>query len=203
LAIVLLATAMAGGNLLFQRWSSHRALEFWGTEAVETIRNAADVEVFKLAFDTSAKRDERDGTSNGATLGRLAIGGTEVPIAKVAVVSHADPAKPRARGLMHVRRELVFDSLYDWEAPPGNHNNHPPDKRPSDDGPTAWAYAIRFTGPKNDGALVIVLDRSCRVLAVASDPTRRLAIRSNEDGASPLAAFIQEQFAEDDATPVE
>lgn len=161
LGILLLAVVMATGNMAFQIWATHRTLDHWGGEAWQQIASAGRVEVLKLRVDGGDASAETIQTSRR----RLFV------VRKIEA-SHA-------QGLLHARRALLRDTLFDWHDPPI-------EKRKS------WRYAMRFG---EEGELVtLLLDETCLWVAAADDEDHPLRIRPIEDGTSPLRPFIEEQF---------
>jgi hypothetical protein len=165
-AIFLLAFALAVGNMVFQTDSSGRAVEHWGPEAARLILTASHVEVLEL--DAPADLGSRE---------LLEVGPEHLAIVRRCDASHAP-------GILHFRRALVTDRLYDWNAPPS----------PS---PT-WRYALRFR--EEEAEVVLLLDESCLYCAAGDSSDRVIALRP-VDQRSPLQAFVQEQFSRQAAPP--
>jgi hypothetical protein len=159
LGILLLAILLAGGNMMFQARSSQRAVEYWGREAAQRMRAAPHVEVLQLSESESAAEFVQAGSR------------------RLSVVREVDAS--RAPGLLHVRRALTSDGLYDWEA-----------KAPA--GEIVWRYALRFREDENESTLL--LDGACLIVAAAKQPDNPLHIRPNPRNESPLKAFVEEQF---------
>jgi hypothetical protein len=160
LAILLLAIALAVVNMVVQTRSSQRAVEHWGAQAARLILTASRVEVLQLGDK------EGDGTADfiEASPQRLPIAGRR--------------DASQSPGILHVRRALVSDSLYDWDALPSQS--------------PVWRYALRFR--EGDATFTLLLDDACSVIQAAENDASRLPIRANPKGGSPLEAFIQEQF---------
>ena len=159
LGILLLAILLAGGNMMFQTRSSQRAVEYWGREAAQRILAGQHVAVGQLS--------DSESTSEFLQVGSR----------RLAVMPEVDAS--RAPGLLHVRRALTSDGLYDWEA-----------ELPS--GEVVWRYALRFRDGEDESTLL--LDGACLTVAAAEKADCPMRIRPNKHNVSPLKAFIEEQF---------
>lgn len=95
LAILAIALASGGFSWWF-RWSAtHRAAAFWGPEAATTIRDAQQVDAFRLAGA---------GESTDVT---LKVGDRVYPVEK-----RIDASK--GHGLIHLKQALLEDRSYEW-----------------------------------------------------------------------------------------
>lgn len=164
--LLALGLALAGGNLVWQWWFARQPMEYWGTAGAALIVNAPQVEVLEL---------EATGPPDGA--------GPANGNAEVLLVGHEAHRITRrveassARGLIHVRRGLVNQGLFDFRAGP------PPE-------PIEWRYGVRFVAPGAECRVIVSGDGRwvCRPdgepLAIAPDPR----------GRSPLLPFLEEQL---------
>src|SRR5436305_4957905 len=118
LGILLLAVALAVGNMVFQTYASGRAVSHWGADAARLILTASHVDILKL---------EPAGASSVANAEYVdAFGGRRFEIVQEIDIS-------QARGVLHLRRALVADNLYQWQP----RLETPPNWR-------EWRYALRF-----------------------------------------------------------
>jgi len=165
LGILLLALALAVGNMVFQTYASGRAVGYWGSDAARLMLTASQVEILKLE---PASGDAAD--ADGAYL--------DVGSQRFAIVKRVDISQ--ARGALHFRRALVADNLYLWERP----LEMPPPWR-------KWRYALLFL--QRDAVFTLLLAEGCAAVS-GLDDARPLGVRTGENGGSPLCDFITEQF---------
>ena len=135
-ALLLLGLAAAITGIWFQWQQTRRCLEFYGPAAARRIAAAPTVELLLV--------------QPGQGAGQL---GAQSPI---------DISK--APGLVHLRRGLVEDANFSWQAGGGA----VPERLPLD----AWDVAFVFTEPGGQTTLVIDLDASGGALAVVGQPGR-------------------------------
>src|SRR5262245_41294466 len=102
LAILLLAVGLAVVNMIVQTRASGRAVAHWGPEASHLILSAGGAEILKLepVLPDSPVKPKTEYLDTSAQ--------------RFAIVRRRDISQ--APGVLHVRRALVADSLYDWEA---------------------------------------------------------------------------------------
>jgi hypothetical protein len=167
LAILLLAVALAVVNMIFQTRASGRAVAHWGSEASRLILTASDVEIVKLE-PVAAPSPEDDPTE------QVIVGSRRFAITQRRSASQAP-------GVLHVRRALVADSLYDWQAATDEPQQSP-----------AWRYALRFR--EGESAFTLLLAEGCMAVGTL-EGAPPLPVRANENGRSPLSEFVDEQFA--------
>jgi len=134
--LLLLGVAAAITGVWFQRHQTRRCLAFYGAAAARRIAAAPTVELLLV--------------QPGAGAGRLAIR------------SRIDVSK--APGLVHLRRGLVEDANFNWQASGGAVL----ERLPLD----AWDVAFVFREPIGSTTLVIDLDPSGGGLAVVGQPGR-------------------------------
>ena len=114
-SILLVALVMA---VFAWNWNYNRgrkSMEFWGREAAVLIRQAPQVELWRLAADNDSQ----------AVVERITVSRTPL-----AVVERTDIS--RAQGLLHARFALTEDASFDFS-----------DSRPAQK--PQWDYAVRFT----------------------------------------------------------
>jgi hypothetical protein len=175
LAILLLAVGLAVVNMIVQTRASGRAVAHWGPAAASLILTASHVELLELS--AARQTDEPNVPPRPAPdQESLQIGSD-----RLVVVQRVDAS--RAPGILHARRALVADNLFDWEATPAE--------------PT-WRYAMRYR--EGDSTFTLLFDEACLVSAAQDSPDRLLALRA-DGGESPMRSFIREQFPEG-AAPV-
>ncbi len=158
LSILLLALALAVFSIWYQRSLAWRSQEYFGPQAAELILQAPIVEALKLTPSSGfhANPPERI----------LSVGGQAVVIAQQRDVS-------TARGLANVRRGLLSDRSYDWDAAPAA-------------GSPTWDYALCFKHG----------DREATLLFSTEESQALLAGRSQSLSTSPVTAGLSAFFAE-------
>ena len=164
LGILLLAVALAVGNMVFQTYASGRAVGYWGSDAAKLILTASQVELLEL---------EPAGTSFSANAEYLEVAG-----GRFAIVQKLDISQ--ARGALHFRRALVADNLYEWGRALETPLTWP-----------QWRYALRFRD--GDAAFTLLLAEGCAAVS-GLDNDRPLGVRTDDSGQSPLCDFVREQF---------
>jgi hypothetical protein len=97
--IVLLALTGAGASWLFRYSATRRAAEFWGSNVIQLIRDAPEVNLVRL--------EATDETKELPMHFRLWSSGKQVKAAEFFDVSEA-------RGLTHLRNALLEDRSYSW-----------------------------------------------------------------------------------------
>lgn len=134
--LVLLGLVGAAAGIAYQRLQTRRCLEFYGPDVARLVNAAARVELLRLA--------------PGAAPGRL--------------VAREARDVTLARGLVHLRRGLVEDANFDWQAPAAN--GRLPDE--------AWDLALVFTDPAlpGDRATLVLDTDEGGSLAVVGRPGR-------------------------------
>ncbi|MEX2113919.1 MAG: hypothetical protein WD845_12085 [Pirellulales bacterium] len=120
IAIVGVGLLAASLSVLYHRQSGRQVLELWGTETALLVARAQEVRVLELrSADAAAPLD------GDTPIQRLGIGGRFYLVAKA-----KDAAE--ARGLSNIRRAMVLDASYDWNA--AGETNVP-----------TWQYAMEFS----------------------------------------------------------
>jgi hypothetical protein len=148
--LVLLGLTAAITGIWFQRHQTHRCLEFYGAAAARRIAAAPTVELLLVR--------------PGAGPGRL--------------TAHTRIDVSKAPGLVHLRRGLVEDANFNWQASGGADGAAAP-RLPLD----AWDVAFVFTesgdtrsatslGDQDRATLVIDFDPTGGTLAMAGQPGR-------------------------------
>src|SRR5438034_11629008 len=92
LGILLLAVALAVGNMIFQTRASGRAVGYWGSDAAKLILTASRVDMLKL---------EPAGAATSANADHVDVAGGR----RFEIVQEVDISQ--ARGALHFRRALV------------------------------------------------------------------------------------------------
>lgn len=145
LAVALVATL---ASLWYHIQNGRRALAFWGAETGLLIARAPLIDAIELAaadqpaVDPGAPTSEPASAAGSATnskgidarpVQRFGLGGKFYQAVAVKDAS-------QARGVSNIRRALVLDVTYQWDAPPA--------------GDPTWEYALEFRdGPRS--ALVL------------------------------------------------
>lgn len=171
-AILGVAVALGLMNLAYQQRRTARSVEYWGA-AHRALIVGEQVDVLLLQEATAAPADGE----------LLQVGPRQYRVAQ-----RKDGTG--VRGLLHVRRALLDDGAYRWE-------QSPPQQAP------VYRYAIRFASdeaeqtPQAGPAAVVLFNRDGSWIQ-GQDCPHPLAVRNNEQGVPPFAAFLAEQFAEDE-----
>lgn len=134
--LLLLGVAAAITGVWFQRHQTRRCLEFYGPAEARRITSAPAVELLLVQPGTGP--------------GRLAAQ-TRIDVSK-------------APGLVHLRRGLVEDANFNWQAGGGA----VPERLPLE----SWDVALVFSEPIGSTTLVIDFDPSGGALAVVGQPGR-------------------------------
>jgi hypothetical protein len=183
--VLLLAVLMAGGNFLYQYFSTRDALEFWGHDAAELFRSESTMTVALLAPADAIPEASDTETASQA----FNIGGVDY-------LSGEQNDATSAGGNLHFRRALLQRRLYDWTTSP----------RPvPDDASIVWRYAVTFDDDNDQITLVFSDDANHVAMAMPSgailtpsrtfvQPDKMLNLAPNEEGVSPVKAFLDEQF---------
>lgn len=150
-AIIAIAVLAIGGalfNWTYQRELHRRSLELWGAELARLIVQAPEVEAMRLtpadASDAAPAADEQPAEIISVD------GGAWRVVDRVRIETPS-----QAPGSTHLRRSLVNDKSFDWEAA-------------GDDCQPDWQYAVRFREGDTEQTLVIDLDCP-RVALVGGD----------------------------------
>jgi len=137
--LLLLGVAAAIAGVWFQRHQTRRCLAFYGAAAARRIAAAPNVELLLL--------------QPGADRGQL-VARSQIDVSK-------------APGLVHLRRGLVEDANFNWQAS-GRPDGAAAERLPLE----AWDVAFAFSEPLGRTTLVIDLDASGGALAVVGQPGR-------------------------------
>ncbi len=167
LGILLLATGMAIFNLLYQRQRSTHTGAYWGDERLAIVA-AECVDIILLEPENPSNARQND------------EGQFTIALQKYREVQSKEGSQ--APGLLHVRRALVDDGAFQWDAAP----------RPTED--TRYRYALRFSEPGRSPATVLFSGDGMWVYLLGAD--RPIAVRPNAQQTSPFLAFLEEQFVE-------
>ena len=172
MAIIGLAVVLGLLNFAYQQRRTARSVAYWGP-AHRALIVGEQVEVMLLEEAGTAADDDQ----------LLRVGQRQYRVSQ-----HKDG--DGVRGLLHVRRALLDDGAYRWEQPP-------PEQAP------VYRYAIRFASqgaepPPQAGPAAVVLFNRDGSWVQGQDSPRPLAVRNNEQGLPPFAAFLAEQFAEEE-----
>ena len=160
LGIFVLAAVASVLSLAYLSGQSDQARAFWGSDAAALILRAPNVEVWRLGSSASGDAQPPE---------VMNLDGQEMTI-----LEKHDAAE--ARGLVNVRRGLVSDSSFAWNAPP-----------PA--APPTWNYALRFAEGDREAIVLFSLGDDPR--AALAGGTRAVSI---EPVAAGLEAFLEEQF---------
>lgn len=159
LVVSLLALGLAAAVLAigYQRLQTRRCLDFYGVAAARRVSKAPRVELWTLA--------------PGGLPGRL--------------MATARRDISAAKGIVHLRRGLVEDAGFRWDA-------HAPAGRLPDE---TWDYALVFSDPDEEGrtAVVVDLDASGGWLTVAGQPGRAGLARLRAGLAAWISATVPEE----------
>lgn len=138
--LLLLGLAAAVTGIWFQRHQTRRCLEFYGPTVARRIAAAPTVELLLV--------------QPGSGPGRLA--------------AHARVDVSKAPGLVHLRRGLVEDANFRWQASGVAAGGNSPPRLPLE----SWDVAFVFSEPLGLTTLVIDFDPSGGGLAVVGQPGR-------------------------------
>ncbi len=177
-SVLLLAALMAGGNFLYQYLSTRDALQFWGREAAARFHSESKMTVALLEpADPEAEVDPATPT--------YTIGGARY-------IAGQSTDASMAGGNLHFRRALLQQRLYDWE-----HSPLPVPTQPAgSEAAPEWKYVVTFTDP--DGETTLAFSADTYLVTMLNQPAgerQMLKLLPNEEGASPVAAFLAEQFS--------
>lgn len=173
-AIIGVAVALGLFNFVYQQRRTARSVAYWGP-AHRALIVGEQVEVLLLE-ETSTPADE---SVDGEV---LAVGPRPYRVAR-------RKAGSDVRGLLHVRRALLDDGTYHWE-------------QPQPEQPPVYRYAIRFESERQDpqrqdSPAAVVLFNHDGTWIQSLDGPHPLAVRNNDQGLPPFAAFLAEQFVEE------
>jgi hypothetical protein len=182
----LVIVAMLGVGLCaaaFAAWyqyrGQHRAHDHWGTTSAVLIAEAPQVTVLSLGESGPQEEStfqDQTADSEAAAPRRLEFGERSWQ-----VLSTKDGRA--APGIKNIRRALVLDTTFDWNA-------LPLDEEPE------WQYAIGFTDNRN-WATVLFDFETGRVALTGAKKTARLDPAANKE----LQEFFTEQFADEASQP--
>jgi len=133
--LLLLGLAAAITGIWFQWQQTRRCLEFYGPSAARRIAAAPTVELLLVRAGTGASR----------------------------LAAHTRIDVSKAPGLVHLRRGLVEDANFNWQA-----GGVAQPRLPS----AAWDVALVFSEPLGSTTLVIDFDSAGGALAVVGQPGR-------------------------------
>lgn len=131
LAIFGVAAAVGLFSVGYHHWLSHRAIRWWGDDAVALVVDSPSVEAIFLEPAGSGTTGK-----SAAHQETLTVGGADYLIVQKKDVSAVD-------GMVHLRHGLVEDPNFDWSAPPP-------------DSPVRWRFALRFSNGARQ--LTVVFD---------------------------------------------
>lgn len=179
LAVALVATL---ASLWYHIQNGRRALAFWGAETGLVIARAPLIDAIELARadEGSLKPDApasepgspatKSSTVDERPVQRFGLGGKFYQAVAVKDAS-------QARGVSNIRRALVLDVTYQWDAPPA--------------GDPTWEYALEFRdGPRS---ALVLFDFSTHQVGLAMGTTNiQLDPAANDD----WRKFFVEQLGE-------
>ena len=167
-AALLIAGGMTAGIAWWYNLARTRqALAYWGTEAVDLVRDAPRVTAYRVAFDREAARATSD---NPAFVHPQSLAPANV--LDVRNISHA-------RGLVHLRHALLDDRSIAW-------SEHPAGAGDVD-------YILTFE--KGESRLVVFFPGDFAWMA-ASGGTARHRDEFSTVSTRPIAAGLREYFAD-------
>lgn len=158
---------MAAGAWWYYYDQQRRPMALWGPGAARLIAQAPHVEAWQLADP----QDPAAGEAIDGVLETMIVGGQRLRVA-------ARRDASQAPGLSHLRKALMNDGCFAWDA-----------KKPGQAIP--WRYALRFTDNVQQATLLFTED------------ARRVQLLENggEASLSPvaegIATFLKEQFPEE------
>jgi hypothetical protein len=160
------ALAAALSSLWYHYRTGHRSVEFWGSDTAVLIAKAPQAEALRLAAADS------NGADNGSR-----------PLAALGLTVVEQSPLGQARGFSNIRRALVQDATFDWQA-----------RRPMT--APAWRYALRLV----DGSrtAIVLFDFESSQIALATAPA---AASLDRDAALGLQTFLEEQFPNSSRPP--
>jgi len=179
--VIVTIVVVALGAATFAAWYQYRgqknALDFWGTTSAVLIAEAPQISIFELGEAGPAEPDQDESET---------MVEEEAESPHPTSLEYADRAwkvltvKPghEAPGIKNIRRALVQDTTYDWQATPS-------DVEPE------WQYAIAFTDNRN-WATVLFDFETGRVALTGGKNSAPLDPAANKD----LREFFAEQFAD-------
>ncbi len=106
-SVLALGAVMAGGNFLFQYFSTYEALEYWGHDAAALFRSESTMTVALLEPSQSSATSNESGSAART----LTIAGERYVLTEERDASTAG-------GNLHFRRALLQQRMYDWTASP-------------------------------------------------------------------------------------
>lgn len=172
IAIAVLAISLASAGIWYRYRLQQRPLEYWGTGTAQLLLTAPEVEALLLTpLEPS-----------------LPEPGVELPETFTAddrswvVVARRNIS--RAPGFSHVRRSLMIEGSYDWDAP-----------QPSE--PLDWRYALIFRGaaPFGEETVVLLTAEGDRLAECSPLTLTRPGHTANvRPVAKALRTFLEEQF---------
>ncbi len=174
--VLLIAFGMALGNRFYQNQKSGAAVAYWGKSNALVISQPDSVEVWQL---------ERDASPGGSDNSRPALTPQTRQMPAHAVIrgsalqaaSSVDLSDEP--GLMHLRRALLGNASYNWEAQPQS--------------PINWRFALLFT--RDDQQVWLLLSEDGDWIAPADPQQSPAALRRNKQGNPPFLEFVQDVTA--------
>jgi|GEM_PF-2208599 len=173
-AIIGIAVALGLFNFVYQQRRTARSVAYWGP-AHRALIVGEQVEVLLLEDAATPQTEPIEGQV-------LQVGSRHYRVAQ-------SKDGNGVRGLLHVRRALLDDGTYRWEPQP-----------PAE--PPVYRYALRFANeaeqpPRPAGPAAVVLFNRDGTWIQSLDRPEPLAVRNNDQGVPPFAAFLAEQFQEE------
>lgn len=184
LAVALVATLF---SLWYHIQNGRRALSFWGPDTALVIARAPEIDAIELvrADEGTPKADAPAGDSATEPATQPAANSTHIdqrPVQRFGLggkfyqaVAVKDASQ--ARGVSNIRRALVLDVTYQWDAPPAGDPN--------------WEYALEFReGPRSE---LVLFDFNTHQVGLArGTSTIQLDPAANDD----WRKFFVEQLGE-------
>ena len=158
-AIVLVGVSAAAFSVWYQQHQSQRSLQFWGAENARLIARAPVAEALRLDLSP----EESDCPDK-----------LEVLRGTICVERRREVS--RAPGFSNIRRGLLQDASFDWDAVPP-------------DNALSWEFGLRFEENGREVALLFDL-----TLGVASLAAAERAVALDKAAVADLKAFFAEQF---------
>lgn len=172
--VLLLGVAMALGNVLYQYASTQDALDFWGRDVAELFGNKSTMTVTLLVPQETDK-------ANPAS---------QLTVSGLSYFTSDSRDASTAGGNLHFRRALLQKRLYDWSTSP---------RSLPDDDSIRWKFGVTFA--KEGRAVTLVFSTDADYVSFIDSAggqtgdQEMLKLLPNEQGVSPVKAFLEEQFA--------
>ncbi len=172
LTVLAVAIALAGFNVWYQRFLTHRTQLLWGNEVSILIAAAPHAQLLRLGPAAQAPEDD---------VNTVSIGGVSWPIVDSRVMA-SDIPPMGSPGFSNLRHSLRQDASYVW------------DERAESDAPL-WRYALRFSDKSKQGkqSAAVLFFSDCGRIGRTDGKSGGQLIARIADG---LLKFAEQKFAE-------